>query len=582
MNGPYHLEALDDVDRAQLEPWVSNLDSPVFALNGLSQVTAAALFARYSRSPKSLRRLLLDEFLKGEAVVPELAAPARDDAGRARAGRLFGRVIAEYGDDSVAQLGGIHLACEQVSQPLAKAIEWGRLAAYLEQSTRYIPYTDLRDGHYRYHRDPELMASTHAGAYLAAMDGLFDAYVEMLPLLRAHLGQSLRAEADAKARERAIRALALDLLRGLLPAGTVSNLGVYASPQALEQLVMRLRAHPLPEARTYAELIDRELQATIPEMVTRLDRPDRGGVWVEYLRETALALEAEGERLTRSGRLQEERPGIELPSAGSVTLLRWDADGEERIMAAALLPHTSAGLEEVVAAVHALPEAERDRLFAAALGVRGNRRHRPGRGFEHTDYTFELVSDFGAFRDLQRHRMLTIQWQELTPALGYAIPPEVVAAGLEGRWRQAVERAEAAWAEIRPILPEQAQYLVTLAHRVRYVIKLNAREALHLIELRTSPQGHPSYRRICQEMLQQIDSVAGHHRVARARTSTCPATRPRWAGATERVGPAGGCVRAQGPMRSGNSSPSPGGRCRMIPIEPPPEGGAADLRGTQP
>ena len=516
MNGPYHLETLDDADRAQLEPWVSNLDSPVFALNGLSQVTAAALFARYSRSPKSLRRLLLDEFLKGEAVVPELAAPAPDDAGRARAGRLFGRVIAEYGDDSVAQLGGIHLACEQVSQPLAKAIEWGRLAAYLEQSTRYIPYTDLRDGHYRYHRDPELMASAHAGTYLTAMDGLFDAYVEMLPLLRAHLGQTLPAEADAKARERAIRALALDLLRGLLPAGTVSNLGVYASPQALEQLVMRLRAHPLPEARTYAELIDRELQATIPEMVTRLDRPDRGGVWVEYLRETALALETEGERLTRSGRLQEDLPGIEIPPANSVTLLRWDADGEERIMAAALLPHTSAGLEEVVAAVHALPEAERDRLFAAALGVRGNRRHRPGRGFEHTDYTFELASDFGAFRDLQRHRMLTIQWQELTPGLGYAIPSEVVAAGLEGRWRQAVERAEAAWAEIRPDLPEQAQYLVTLAHRVRYVIKLNAREALHMIELRTSPQGHPSYRRICQEMLQQIDTVAGHHRVARA------------------------------------------------------------------
>lgn len=516
MNGPYHLETLNDADRAQLEPWVSNLDSPVFALNGLSQVTAAALFARYSRSPKSLRRLLLDEFLKGEAVVPELAAPAPDDAGRARAGRLFGRVIAEYGDDSVAQLGGIHLACEQVSQPLAKAIEWGRLAAYLEQSTRYIPYTDLRDGHYRYHRDPELMASAHAGTYLTAMDGLFDAYVEMLPLLRAHLGQTLPGEADAKARERAIRALALDLLRGLLPAGTVSNLGVYASPQALEQLVMRLRAHPLPEARTYAELIDRELQATIPEMVTRLDRPDRGGVWVEYLRETALALETEGERLTRSGRLQEDLPGIEIPPANSVTLLRWDADGEERIMAAALLPHTSAGLEEVVAAVHALPEAERDRLFAAALGVRGNRRHRPGRGFEHTDYTFELVSDFGAFRDLQRHRMLTIQWQELTSALGYAIPLEVVAAGLEGRWRQAVERAEAAWAEIRPDLPEQAQYLVTLAHRVRYVIKLNAREALHMIELRTSPQGHPSYRRICQEMLQQIDTVAGHHRVARA------------------------------------------------------------------
>jgi thymidylate synthase ThyX len=529
MDRPYHLDPLDAAERARLEPWVSNLDSPVFVLNGLSQVTAAALFARYSRSPKSLRRLLLDEFLEGDAAVGGGTPAGRDDAGRARATRLFGRVIAEYGDDSVAQLGGIHLACEQVSQPLAKAIEWGRLAAYLEQSTRYIPYTDLRDGHYRYYRDPELMASAHAATYTAAMDGLFLAYVEMLPLLHAHLAQALPPETDAKARDRAVRALALDLLRGLLPAGTVSNLGVFASPQALEQLVMRLRAHPLPEARSYAELIDRELQMAVPELVTRLDRADRGGVWVDYLRETAAGLAREAERaLARGGRrpvasgspaggrVVEALPLGGLADGGRVTLLRWDADGEDRIMTAALLPHTRASLTEVVAAVRELSDLERDRLFAAALGRRGNRRHRPGRGFEHTDYTFELVSDYGAFRDLQRHRLLTIQWQELTPALGYGVPDQVAAAGLEGRWRQAVERAEAAWALIHPDFPEQAQYLVTLAHRVRYVIKLNAREALHLIELRTSPQGHPSYRRICQEMLRQIDEVAGHHRVAGA------------------------------------------------------------------
>ena len=516
MTGPYHLEPLDAADRARLEPWVSNLDSPVFTLGGLSQVTAAALFARYSRSPKSLRRLLLDEFLEGDAAVGGVVAPGRDDAGRARATRLFGRVIAEYGDDSVAQLGGIHLACEQVSQPMAKAIEWGRLAAYLEQSTRYIPYTDRRDGRYRYHRDPELMGSAHAGTYVAAMDGLFDAYVEMLPRLREHLGRALPEEPDARARERAIRALALDLLRGLLPAGTVSNLGVFASAQALEQLVLRLRAHPLPEARSYAELIDRELQAAVPELVTRLDRPDRGGVWAEYLRETALALWGEAERLLPAGGGEETAASTDVPPGDRVTLLRWDPDGEERIMAGALLPHAAVSMAEVVGAVRSLPEGERDRLFAAALGSRGNRRHRPGRGFEHTDYTFELVSDYGAFRDLQRHRMLTIQWQELNPALGYAVPEEVVAAGLEGRWRGAAEVAEAAWSEVRDDLPEQAQYLVTLAHRVRYVVKLNAREALHLIELRTSPQGHPSYRRICQEMLHQIDTVAGHHRVAAA------------------------------------------------------------------
>ncbi len=522
MGGAYHVEALAPPERARLQPWVSDLDSPVFVLRGLPQVTAAALFARYSRSSKSLRRLLLDEFLaEGAGTAPP------EDAGRARASRLMARVLAEYGDDSVAQLAGVHLACEQVSQPLAKAIEWGRLAAYLEQSTRYIPYTDRRDGHYRYFRDPELMASAQAGRYAAAMDGLFDAYCEMLPALRHHLDRSLPPEEDARARARAVRALALDLLRGLLPAGTVSNVGVFASPQALELLVMRLRAHPLPEARAYAEMIDRELQREIPELVARLDRPDRGGVWVDYLRDTAAGLSDEAARLfpegapgaagsVGGGAATEPGGWTGAAAHGAVRLLRWDPDGEERVLAASLWPHTGLPLAECLDRVRSLSEVDRDRLFAAAVGERGNRRHRPGRGLEHTEYTFELVSDFGAFRDLQRHRLLTIQWQDLTPGLGYAVPAEVEAAGLGPRWRSAVSAAEAAWERIAPDLPQQAQYLVTLGHRIRYALRLNAREALHMIELRTSPQGHPSYRALCQEMLRQIDEVAGHRRLARA------------------------------------------------------------------
>jgi thymidylate synthase ThyX len=508
MPGPYHLERFTAEERARLAPWVSDLDSPVFVLRGLPQVTAAALFARYSRSPKSLRRLLLDEFLEaGEGLTA-------GGAGRERAGRLFGRVLAEYGDDSVAQLAGAHLACEQVSQPLAKAIEWGRLAAYLEQSTRYIPYTDRRDGHYRYHRDPELMASGHGAAYTRAMDGLFDAYCELLPGMREHLDRALPAEADARARSRAIRALALDLMRGLLPAGTVSNVGVFASPQALEQMVMRLRAHPLPEARAYAELVDRELQREIPEFLSRLDRADRGGVWVDYLREMEAGLSAEARRLEEEA---PDRPAVAGAGNGNtVRLLRWDPDGEDRILAAALWPHTAQSLDDLTDRVSALPAEEKDRLFAAAAGERGNRRHRPGRGWEHAAYTFELVSDYGAFRDLQRHRLLTVQWQELTPGLGYAVPPEVDEAGLGPRWRQAVGETEGAWRAIEPSFPQQAQYLVTLAHRLRYTLRLSAREALHVIELRTSPQGHPSYRALCREMLDQIERIAGHRRVARA------------------------------------------------------------------
>ena len=500
----YHVESFSDPERAVLARHVTDLDGPVFCLRDLPAATAAALFARYSRSPKSLRRLLVDEFA-GELSDPTTAPPP-SRIGEARARDLFSRVLADYGDDSVAQLAGVHLACEQSSQLLAKAIEWGRLMGYLEQSTRYIPYTDRRDGRYRYHLDPAVEASDLGAMYREAMDGLFDAYCTVLDPLRAHLDGTLPAESDAKARNRAIRALALDIARALLPAGTVSNVGVFGSPQAYEQLVLRLRAHPLPEAHAYAELIAAQLRAVIPDFLTRLDRPDRGGVWVEYLAETAAALDAEAAALSPTP----------TPTRPGVRLVRFDPEGEDHVLAAALFPHGESDTPALLAAVRRLPDERRRAVFQAAVGERRNRRHRPGRSFEHTEYTFDVVSDYGAFRDLQRHRMLTMQWQELTPVLGWEMPPEVEACGEAPRWRAAIERAEAAWDRLRPRFGAQAGYLVTLGHRLRYQMRLNAREAIHLIELRTSPQGHPSYRRVCLDMHAQIRDVAGHELIAEA------------------------------------------------------------------
>ena len=508
MAGPYHVEEFAAEERSTLARHVTNLEGPAFALTELPEVTRAALFARYSRSPKSLRRLLLDEFVRN--APPATSAPTA--AGEERARDLFGRVLSEYGDDSVAQLAGVHLACEQVSQVLAKAIEWGRLAGYLEQSTRYIPYTDRRDGHYRWFRDPDVLAHETLGTvFEQAMDGLFDTYCALIEPLREHLDRALPPQDDAAARRRAIRALSLDLLRGLLPAGTVSNVGVFASPQAYEALVMRLRAHPLPEANAYAELILAELRKVIPDFLTRLDRLDRGGAWVDYLRDTAQGLQEAATELSNAMRV--DGP---LQRAEGVRLLEWDADAEDRILAGALYPHTHLPADAVLDMVSALPQERREELFAVAVGERGNRRHRPGRGFEHANYTFEVVSDYGAFRDLQRHRMLTIQWQELTPALGSAVPREVEEAGLGDRWREAVAGAEAAHAAVLPVFPQQAQYLVTLGHRLRFLFRLNAREAMHMIELRTSPQGHPAYVRVCREMHRLIRDQAGHHLVAGA------------------------------------------------------------------
>ena len=496
-------EPFTDAERQVLARYFTSADEPVFALRHLPQATCAALFARYSRSGKSLRRLFLDEFWRGDA-------PAGPDetAGAARATDLFSRVLAEYGDDSVAQLAGAHVACEGVSNIATKALERGRLASYLEQSTRYVPYTDRPQGRYRYLVDPAIDAAGLGGAFRRTCDDAFATYSAVLPPLERVLDGRLPPAANAGARRRAIRAAALDAARGLLPAAATSNLGIYASAQAYEALLLRLRAHPLPEARRLHDALLPVLRQVLPDFLQRVDEPDRGGVWSGYLAETAAAL----------GAAAAAWPTVaEPPAAGpTVRLLAFDPDGERAVLTAALYPHAACPEASLRSWVDALPDTELSRLFALAVGARGNRRHRPGRGFERAVYTFEVVCDYGAFRDLQRHRMATVEWQALQPVHGVTVPELVEAAGVRPQFDRVVADLEALHRQLRARVPACAGYALALAHRVRWTLTCNAREAMHLVELRSSPQGHPEYRAVALAIRDAIRDVAGHRRIADA------------------------------------------------------------------
>lgn len=495
-------ESFTDEQRTLLEPWFTNTELPVFALVNMPETVKGAMFARYSRYPGTLRQMFLSEFAQD---LDAGAASALDGVEGERARTLYERIFLGYGDDSVAQLGGAHVALEWVSNVLTKVLQRGRLAAYLEQSTRYIAYDAPMEGvsvdgqqepRFRYHRSPEL-----GEQYATAMDTLFTTYSEALPRVTEWVASEYPAGdgEDPAAHKRAVKAKALDLLRGLLPAASLSHMGMFASGQAYESLLLHLFASPLPEAQAYGSMLLGELGKVIPSFIQRVERPDRGGRWIEYLRDLRETSNEWAGRLG-VGQTQED-------TGPYVRLLAHDGD-ERRLAAALLFEALGSSEQDTLAAVEALPAEELSALLTALVGERENRRHRPGRGYESLRYRFEIVSDYGAFRDLQRHRMLTCQWQTLSPDLGAEVPEELDRADVGDDFRRALEVSREEYQRLSSEgLHDQAPYALSLAFRIRYILEMNAREAMQLIELRSGREGHPGYRAVAHQMWDRINEV---------------------------------------------------------------------------
>jgi thymidylate synthase ThyX len=507
----YHVETFSDDERELLGRFFTNIDGPVFGVLNLPEVVKGALFARYSRSPNSVRRLFLDEFVSQPDLGVRAIADVLDDdpaVGLEKAQGLYDRVFTQFGDDSVAQLGGAHIACEQASNVLTKVLEWGRLASYLEQSTRYIFYDRKLGSRYRYHVPGEIIGSPLEADFRSTMDDLFDTYSALIGKAVPYY-ESLYPKQDTDSMgvwRSTIRAKACDDLRGMLPAATTSNVGIFGSGQAYEMLLMRMRAHPLAEVRTYSDLMLTELRAMIPSFLTRVDIPDRGGAWSDYLESVVTDLEAIAADL---GLAPEDRPEVKL--------VEWDPDGEAKVAATALYAVSDLPDDQLLEYARSLPADDRAHLIRTAVGPRTNRRHKPGRAMERTSYRFDVLSDYGIFRDLQRHRMLTIEWQRLSTDHGYITPDAIADIGATTAWNKVMERAAGLADRISEVHgPTVAQYAVPFAYRVRYYIQMNAREAFHLLELRSQASGHPGYRRVAQEMHRLIRDEAGHRVIAEA------------------------------------------------------------------
>jgi thymidylate synthase ThyX len=516
-------EFFSGAEQKRLLPFFTNIDQPIFGLK-LPQEVAGALFSRYSRSTKSLRRVFLDEFLvnpdlnltslfSGERVLNEETVALK------KAREFYDRVLVGYGDDSVAQLGGAHIACERVSNLAANLLEDARIGiAPLEKSTRYVRF-DQKDqnGEYAFYKEPRIMASPHREAYLDLMELLFETYsVQLDPMIEfirtqlpidtvelkhpksgeTFLYKDIRNDEQLKkwaegAYRSTVRAHACDVLRGYLPAATLTNVGLFGVGQAFEYLLTKLYSLELSEATSLASAIHRELNQLVPSFVKRA-RPS------EYLKETQRATRAFAQSITAR---------CPIEPSDSVTLLDYDEDAEDKIIAAILYPHSEHSLSTIRGLVQRMDASERKECLKNHLGSRRNRRDKPGRAFEQVYYTFDFLGNLGLYRDLHRHRLLTQERQDFTVAHGYDTPPEVEEIGFKPSFVRCMKQAEEVYKKIHQDFPLEAQYVVPFAYRVRWSMKLNLREAVFLGELRTMPQGHPDYRRIVQQMWKKIEGV---------------------------------------------------------------------------
>lgn len=509
-------------EKAQLAKYVTDTEGDIFAVTNLPGIVGA-VYARYSRAQGGFRETLLKEFIKDGNI----------DV--VKAGDLIERVLIAFGDDSVGELEGTHVSFENMSILATKEIEDRRIGGSpIEQSTRYVFYDRKGDdGEFRYYRDAKVMASGHAQAYVETMDFIFATYCELVEPMKAYymglksideaaydvVGDGVKrhlAELTDEKHKKAfsitynsdIRTKACDTLRALLPIATLTNVGVFGNGRFFQNVLTHCHSSPIDEVRDIAAKSQAELSKIIPRYVQRA----KPNAYATATRANMATLA----NVLFAGVAPGAGPEVDLLDRGGSAVLKAVLDGGMRpesverailaeednlAMALMLYPYLPHALRQIRAIVRDLTEDKKELIRATYIGDRKTRRDRPGRALEAGyPYTFDLITDFGTYKDLERHRMMTQQRQRFTPTLGFNMPEDLVRAGFADKAQACVEKAVALYERLRAEHPEAASYATLHGSRVRWTMGINDRALMHMIELRTTPQGHPSYRRICQMM----------------------------------------------------------------------------------
>jgi thymidylate synthase ThyX len=506
------IEGYEEFSEGQVKilgRYVTNTSSNIFALRNLPEVIKGALFSRYSRSSLGLRSLLLKDFILNEETSFNAIAgqhQTEEDVesedqlvATKKAQNFYDRILDGYGDDSIGELGGAHLAIENVSMIAAKIVEDARIGGSpLEKSTRYIYFDQKVNGEYLFYREPILMTSAYRDDYLNTCNMLFDTYSQLIPPLTEFMEKRFPKEHEVSkvAYTAALRAKVLDCLRGLLPSSALTNMGIFGNGRFFENLIQKLNGHSLAEMQDVGKKSYQELSKVMPSFVRRAEASHKHQrSFLQFQEQMQSELKSFAEKHA-SDLSEMENPGIRLMS--------YDVDAPSKVAAALLFPHSKAGLTELQEYCRELSHEEIGQLFDSICNFRENRRHKGPRALEHAMFTFEIVADFGIYRDLQRHRMLTQERQLLTCDFGYYVPSEIKDTEMEKPYRDALEMAKEVYDKISKELPEEAQYVVPMAYNIHWYFHVSLRELIWLCELRSSPAGHPAYRYIAQEMAKQV------------------------------------------------------------------------------